>query len=60
MGVGQLLSMKLDNVHFPHPHPNGRLSDSIFGGSVVLSLFLAAIVVGRSDVTTAGGFFVKG
>ena len=51
IGVGQPLSMKLKNVHLPHPHPNGGLSDSFLGGGVVLSLFLAAIVVGHSEVT---------
>ena len=54
MGVGQLLSMKLKNVHLPHPHPNGGLSDSFHGEGVGLALFLAATVVGRSEVTTAG------
>ena len=24
-GVGQPLSIKLKNVHLPHPHPNGGL-----------------------------------
>ena len=52
MGVGQPFSIKLRNVHLPHPHPNGGLSDSFHGGGVVLALFLAVTVVGRS---TAGG-----
>ena len=56
MGVGQPPSMKLKNVHLPHPHPNGGLSDSFHGGGVALSLFLAAIVVGDSEVTTAEMF----
>ena len=48
MGVGQPLSMKLKNVHLPHPHPNGSFCDpSRGGGLVVLSLLLAV-------VTTAG------
>ena len=55
MGVGQPLSMKLINVHLPHPHPNGGFCDSSLGGGLVLlSLFLAVIMVGPSEVTTAG------
>ena len=55
MGVGQPLSMKLKNVHLPHPHPNGGFRDPSLGvGLVVLSLFLAVIMVGPSEVTTAG------
>ena len=49
MGVRQPLSMKLKNVHLPHPHPNGGFS---LGGRLVLSseLHLAELVV--SEVIT--------
>ena len=49
MGVRQPLSMKLKNVHLPHPHPNGGFS---LGGRLVLSseLHLAELVVGISEV----------
>ena len=53
MSVGQPLSKKLRNVHLPHPHSNGGLSDSFHGGGVVLALFLAATVVGRSTADGA-------
>ena len=52
MGVGQLLSMKLKNVHLPHPHPKGGFCDLSLGGWLVLSsaLHLAELVVGISEV----------
>ena len=50
MGVGQPLSMKLKNVHLPHPHPNGGFSGPSLGGGLVLPLCLAALVVGLSEV----------
>ena len=50
MGVGQPLSMKLKNVHLPHPHPNGGFWDSSLGGRLVLSseLHFAELVVGAA------------
>ena len=36
MGVGQPLSMKLKNVHLPHPHPKGGFWDPSLGGGLVL------------------------
>ena len=36
MGVGQPLSMKLKNVHLPHPHPNGGFWDPSVGEGLVL------------------------
>ena len=44
--------MKLKNVHLPHPHPNGSLSDSLLGRRLVLLLPFAVLVVGLSDVST--------
>ena len=52
MGVGQPLSRKLKNVHLPQPHPNGGFLDPSLGGGVVLSLRIAALVVGLSEVST--------
>ena len=52
MGVGQPLSMKLKNVHFPHPHPNGDFCDPALEGGLVLPLCLAALVVWQSEVST--------
>ena len=49
MGVGQPLSMKLKNVHLPHPHPNGGFCDPSLGGGLVLLLCLAALVVWLSE-----------
>ena len=59
MGVGQPLSMKLKNVHLPHPHPNGVFREPSFGGRPVLSLCFAALVVGLSEVTTTCGARVR-
>ena len=55
MGVGQPLSMKLKNVHLPHPHPNGGFSDSSLGGELVLPLCIAALALGLSVVSTPAG-----
>ena len=44
MGVGQPLSIKLKNVHLPHPHPNGGLWDVSFGRVPVLFLCLAELL----------------
>ena len=38
IGIGQPLSMKLKNVHLPHPHPNGGFS--LAGGLVLLLCLL--------------------
>ena len=46
-GVGQPLSMKLKNVHLPHPHPNGGFADPLLGKGMALLL-----VAGLSKVTT--------
>ena len=52
MGVGQPLSMKLDNVHLPQPHPNGGFCDPSLGGGLVLLLCsVVVVVVGLSNVT---------
>ena len=51
MGVGQPLSMKLKNVHLPHPHPNGGFCDPSLGGGLVLLLCLAALVVWLSEAS---------
>ena len=55
MGVGQPLSMKLKNVHLPHPQPNGSFLELSLGGRLGPSFCFAALVVGLSEVTTAGG-----
>ena len=49
MGVGQPLSMKLKNVHLPHPQPNGDFLHRTFGGGLVLPLGLTALRVGLSE-----------
>ena len=53
MGVGQPLSMKLKNVHLPHPHPKGGFSVPSLGGGVVLAVHIAALALGLSVVSTS-------
>ena len=59
MGVGQPLSMKLKNVHLPHPQPNGSFREPSIGGSPVFSLRFAAPVVVLSEIITAGGALAR-
>ena len=58
MGVGQPLSMKLKNVHLPHPHPNGGFSDSSLGRQLVLPVHIAALALRLSVVSTPAGLGV--
>ena len=58
MGVGQPLSMKLKNVHLPHPHPNGGFPDSSLGRGLVLPVHVAALALGLSVVSTPAGLGV--
>ena len=51
MGVGQPLSMKLKNVHLPHPHPKGGFSVPSLGGGVVLAVHIVALALGLSVVS---------
>ena len=55
MGVGQPLSMKLKNVHLPHPHPNGVFRDTSLGGGLVQALCFITLSVGFSKVATSSG-----
>ena len=60
MGVGQPLSMKLKNVHLPHPHPNGSFCDSSLGGGLVV-LFLAVVTTvgdARDVLSVQGGVHI--
>ena len=62
MGVGQPLSMKLKNVHLPHPHPNGCFLDVLVEVSLVLSFSLGlqaslAVAVTPFDVVPPGVVF---
>ena len=47
MGFGQPLSMKLKNVHLPHPHPNGDFS---LAGGLVQLLYSFGWVSSSSDL----------
>ena len=53
MGVGQPLSMKLKNVHLPHPHPNGSCSDSLLGSGMEVLLCFTRLPAGFSGVNTS-------
>ena len=52
MGVGQPFSMKLKNVHLPHPQPNGCLSDTSLGRGLVVLLHFVVLAVRHSGVST--------
>ena len=58
MGVGQPRSMKLKNVHLPHPHPNGGFSDSSLGRVMVLPVHIVVLALGLSVVSTPAGLEV--
>ena len=45
------MTMKLKNVHLPHPHPNGGFSDPLLEGGMVLLLCIGALVVKLSEVS---------
>ena len=49
MGVGQPLSIKLKNVHLPHPHPNGGFGDTSLGEVLVQPLCFAVLAIGLSE-----------
>ena len=55
MGFGQPLSMKLKNVHLPHPHPNGGFS---LAGGLLQLLNPFWWVCSSSDLGLGCEFFV--
>ena len=59
MGVGHPLSIKMKNVHLPHPHPNGGLRDPSLEERLVLPLCFAAVVVELSKWRTPPGAAVR-
>ena len=64
MGVGQPFSMKLKNVHLPHPHPNGCFLDISVEVSLVLPFSLGlqvslVVAVTSFDVVAPGVIFMS-